>query len=71
MASPYPDWVVVYTSTLPHKVNIVKAVLEDNNIQSVEINRKDSAYTFIGEIDLCVHKKDSILSEFLIKSNEL
>ncbi len=65
------DWVVVYSSTQAHKVNIVKAVLEDNQVQSVEVNRKDSSYTFMGEIDLYVHKKDVVLSEFLIKTHEL
>ncbi len=66
-----PDWVMVYTSTLPHKVNIVKAVLEDNQIKSFEVNRKDSAYIFIGEIDLFVHRNDEVLSQFLIKTHEL
>lgn len=66
-----PDWVMVYTSSLPHKVNIVKAVLEDNQIKSFEVNKKDSAYIFIGEIDLFVHRDDEVLSRFLIKTNEL
>jgi hypothetical protein len=65
------DWVIVYTSTLPHKVNIVKSVLEENQIPSVEVNRKDSAYTFIGEVELYVHADNAVLAEFLIKSNEL
>ena len=36
-----------------------------------EVNRKDSSYTFMGEVDLFVNEKDSILAEFLIKSNDL
>jgi len=66
-----PDWKMIYSSTLPHKINIVKAVLEDNQINSVELNRKDSSYIFIGDIDLYVHKNDAVLAEFLIKSNDL
>jgi hypothetical protein len=66
-----PDWVLVYTSTLPHKVNIVQAVLEDNQIKSFEVNKKDSAYTFIGDIDLYVHRDDEVLSRFLIKTHDL
>jgi hypothetical protein len=66
-----PDWVCIYTSTLPHKVSIVKAVLEDNQITSFEINKKDSAYIAIGEIDLYVQTKDAVLAEFLIKKHEL
>lgn len=66
-----PDWVMVYTSTLPHKVNIVKAVLEDNQIKSFEVNKKDSSYTFMGEVDLFVHRNDEVLSRFLIKTHDL
>ena len=71
MKDPGPEFVKVYTSTLPHKIQIVSAVLEDNGIKSFEINRKDSAYTFMGEIDLFVNGKDEVLAKFLIKSNEL
>ena len=66
-----PDWIMVYTSSQPHKINIVKAVLEDNQIKSFEVNKKDSAYTFIGDIDLYVHKSEEVLALFLIKKNEL
>lgn len=66
-----PDWVMVYASSLPYKINIVKAVLEDNQIKSFEVNKKDSSYTFIGDIDLFVHRNDEVLSRFLIKTHEL
>ncbi len=66
-----PDWIRIYTSSHPHKVNIVKAVLEDNQIKAFEVNKKDSAYIFIGDIDLFVHKNDEVLSRFLIKTHEL
>ena len=65
------EWVRVYTSTFPHKISIVKAVLEENQIASFEVNKKDSAYIAIGEIDLFVNKDDSVLAEFLIKSHNL
>ena len=65
------QWVKVYTSTFPHKVQIVQSVLSDNNIQSFEVNKKDSAYIFIGEVELYVHEKDVVLADFLIKSNDL
>ena len=66
-----PDWILVYTSSQPHKVNIVQAVLEDNQIKSFEVNKKDSTYTFIGDIDLYVHRDDEVLTRFLIKTHEL
>lgn len=66
-----PDWVMIYSSTFVHKVGIVKAVLENNNITSFEINKKDSTYTSIGHIDLFVSKEDVVLAGFIIKKHEL
>ena len=66
-----PDFVMVYSTPLAHKINIVKSVLEDNQIHSYEINKKDSSYTFMGNIDLYVNEKDAVLAKFLIKTNEL
>jgi len=66
-----PDWVLIYTSSLPHQINIVKAVLADNHIQSFEVNKIDSTYISIGEIDLFVHRNDEVLTRFLIKTHDL
>jgi hypothetical protein len=66
-----PDWIRIYTTTELHKAEIVKAVLEDNQVQAFEMNKKDSSYIFMGEVDLYVHQNDAVLAAFLIKSNEL
>jgi hypothetical protein len=66
-----PEWTRVYSTTEPYKLEIVKAVLADNNIESVEVNKKDSAYIFIGDIELYVHQKDAVLASFIIQSNQL
>jgi len=71
MVETNPEWVKVYTAHEPHKVQIVKAVLEENQVHAVEVNKKDSSYIFIGEVDLYVHQDDAVLAAFLIKSNEL
>ena len=71
MVDTNPEWIKVYTTTEPHKVQIVKAVLEENLVQAFEVNKKDSTYIFIGEVDLYVHRNDAVLAAFLIKSNEL
>lgn len=65
------EFIIVYSSPLAHKVNIVKAVLEDNQIKAFEVNRKDSSYIFMGAIDLYVNESDEVLAKFLIKTNEL
>ena len=71
MTETNPEWIKIYTATEPHKVQIVKAVLEDNQVQAFEVNKKDSSYIFIGEVDLYVHRDDAVLAAFLIKTNEL
>jgi hypothetical protein len=65
------DWVNIYSSVYQHKVEIVKAVLEDNGITSVIINKQDSVYTSIGEIELYVNVDNEVLSKFLISENSL
>ena len=65
------DWVKIYSSTEIHKIEIVKAVLEDNDIPSFEINKKDSSYISIGEIELYVSSENAVLSKAIINGNNL
>lgn len=60
------NWVRIYSSTQAHKVEIVKSVLLDNNINSVVLNKKDSSYLF-GEIELCVEKESVIRAKHIMK----
>lgn len=65
------DWVKVYGSEMEHKVNIVKKILEDNSIPAVILNKKDSSYISIGEIELYVRNENANLAGFIIKENSL
>lgn len=65
------DWVKIYSSVEIHKVEIVKAVLEDNDITAFMINKKDSSYIIIGEIELFVKPDDEILSKIIINKHKL
>jgi hypothetical protein len=64
-------WERIYTSDKIHLVEIVKAVLLENGIQSFMVDKKDSTYITIGEIELYVKNKDVVLSKFLIDKNKL
>ncbi|HKR05654.1 MAG TPA: DUF2007 domain-containing protein [Bacteroidia bacterium] len=64
-------WIKIYSSAEIHKVEIVKAVLEDNGIPSFEINKKDSSYISIGEIELYVAAENETLSKIIINNNNL
>jgi hypothetical protein len=47
------DWKLVFSSNKIHEVEYIKDVLENNNIVSVIVNKKDSAY-LLGDVELYV-----------------
>lgn len=51
-------WKQVFLSGQLYKVEIAKDVLENNGIESVIINKKDSSYLAFGSIELYV-KEDT------------
>ena len=59
-------WVKIYSSTEPYKIDMIKGLLFENNIHSVEINKKDSSYLF-GEVDLCVRRESVVTAKYLIE----
>jgi Putative prokaryotic signal transducing protein len=66
------DWIKIYTATLAHKAEIVKAVLEENDIESVIVNKTDSSYPgIIGHVEVYVPMQHEVLAQFIIKQNEL
>lgn len=66
------QWVIVYSTTQHHQIEIARAVLEDNHINSSFINKMSTNYgTLIGEIELYVKADDETLAAFLLKNIEL
>lgn len=58
-------WTLVYTGTQVHDVEFVKALLDENNIVSVIVNKQDSAY-LIGDVELYVSFADAFkASQFI------
>jgi len=64
------DWHTIYSSNKPHNIELVKGLLSDYNIESVEINKQDSSYLF-GDIDLYVKSENVIRSKHLIEKNKI
>lgn len=48
------DWIKIMDSENEIEVNIVSARLNDNNIENVILNKKDSAYVVLGRTELYV-----------------
>jgi hypothetical protein len=63
------DWFKLYTTRNYAEANIIKGMLEENNITVVILNKLDSSYLSFGEIELYVptHLKD-IAKQLLDKS---
>ncbi len=64
------NWIVVYTGTNLYNAELFKAVLCENNIESVIINKKDSNYLF-GEIELWVNNNDFVRAKEILDDPNL
>ncbi len=60
------SWVCIYETKFLHQAEISKAVLEEHDIPSVIVNKQDSAYVTIGEIELYVKRENVIRAKQLI-----
>ena len=52
------NWKKVYFSDDQFKVLIAHDILEENGINSVIMNQKDSSYTTFGEVELYIEEQD-------------
>jgi hypothetical protein len=60
------NWTCVYTANQVYKAEAVKDLLDEENIEAVLMNKKDSAYLF-GEVELYVQPEDENMATELIK----
>ncbi len=60
------NWIKIYSSTDPFKIDLMKGLLEENNIRNVSMNKKDSSYLCFGEIDILIDHKDFDKARILI-----
>ncbi len=64
------NWQKIYSSSYEHELKILQALLKEQDIRSVIMNKKDSAYLF-GEIELYVQASDVLKSKQIIKDESL
>jgi hypothetical protein len=48
------NWFLLYTTRNYTEANIIKGMLEENNIQVFLLNKQDSSYLSFGEIEVYV-----------------
>ncbi|HRH67049.1 MAG TPA: DUF2007 domain-containing protein [Bacteroidia bacterium] len=66
-----PGWKCIYSSEKQHLADIVQAVLRDNGIESVSMDKRDSSYITIGEIELYVTSENATLARSIIEHLQL
>lgn len=63
------NWIKIFGDNLEHSVMLVKLKLEENGIQSIVINKKDSSYNAFGEVELYIRKENTVKARHLIKDH--
>ena len=65
------NWTKIYSTVKMYQAELLKGMLEENNIEAVIINKQDSAYLF-GELELYVDADDVMVATRIINNqNEL
>jgi hypothetical protein len=66
-------WVIVHKSNNPNLSEIIKSVLEDNQIEVVLVNKMDSMHRHLMNADVELHVKpeDVIKAKYIIDKNQL
>ena len=60
---PQDPWTLLYSTDKGYRVEILKALLEEEEIPSVILNKQDSSYLVFGEVQLLVRRSDLLKSE--------
>ena len=61
------NWINIFKSANPIEAEIIKQMLEENNITAVMLNKQDSSYNMFGSIDLYVKEENQTIALQLIK----
>ncbi len=49
------NWRKIYSTTELYKAQIIKEILDEEDIEVVYINKKDSTYGSFGDVEIYVH----------------
>ena len=63
------NWTKIFSSTNPIEVEILKQMLEENGVISIDINQQDSSYNMFGNINLYVQEEYLENATKLIEQN--
>ncbi len=52
------DWICIKECNNPIEAELLKAYLEENNVQVIIFNKRDSAYQMFGQVNVLVNQQD-------------
>ena len=66
-------WIVIYTNNDSNKAEIIKSLLEDNDINAVIVNKMDSMHMHLSnaEIEVHVQQNDVIQAKYILSKTDL
>jgi len=64
------DWQLLYSTNIIHEAELIKNLLEHNDIDSIIMNKKDSFYVSVGDVEVYVQRDDLIKAKFVIDNNK-
>jgi predicted transcriptional regulator len=62
------DWVKIFSTSDVVKADLVKDLLDNNDIPAVVLNKKETLTVIIGEVEVYVEREDAVKAVNLIKS---
>ena len=62
------DWIKIYTSSQLARASMIVSVLNENNIPAKLLDRKDSAYVFLGEAEVYIPEEFTSVATEILKS---
>ena len=65
------DWVLLGAFALEYQGELLKQVLEDEGIDSVVVNKKDSAYRILGQVEVYVKQADFLKARYIKEKTAL
>ena len=67
------SWIVVFSSTQPHIIEIVKNLLNESGISFVVIDKRDSVYTTVSEpgIEVYIQGSDFIRTKKILSEIDI
>ena len=63
------DPVRLYTSNQSFEIELIQAKLKENNIESYILNKQDSAYVVIGDVEIYVERENLEKAQVVLKES--